>query len=85
MITGALLGVLSCYFYTETLIHINKLSDEQKEREKVFQKWIFDSLYSINNKVLLPEEKEVISTENAIVISPEDDIMFQFKGSGFNG
>ena len=56
-------------------------------REKAHQKWLFDALYSINNKVVLPEqvvesikEKESKEEFKASVYSPTDDPMGQFEG-----
>jgi len=72
-----------CGFY-----YINKRMTEIEasliEREGIFQDWLFNSLYSINNKVLLPEEIAPIESDlAAVVVAPEDDPMYQFHGSNF--
>ena len=55
---------------------------EQIQREQIFQKWIFDSLYSMNNKVVLPDSHEVKEDDNlkASVHSPDEDPMSEFDG-----
>ena len=58
----------------------NKL--KQIEREKIFQKWMFDSLYSISSKVMLPNEAtRETESKAASVYSPEDDPMSEFDGT----
>lgn len=38
------------------LLHrLNKSVTNLHERQKIFEKWMFDSLYSIDNNVVLPE------------------------------
>ena len=54
-----------------------------EERNKVFEKWIFDSLYSINPKTLLPEEHDrPMINKKATVFKPEQDPMAEFKKTG---
>ena len=63
------------------LRYMRKLEDEKKEREKVFEKWIFESLYSINQKVLLPTEHErPMLSKRAVVFKPTEDPMAEFQG-----
>lgn len=53
-----------------------------KERE-IFEKWLFDSLYSIDNKVLLPTEKEKpLTTKKAEVYKPESQPEYEFHKNG---
>ena len=69
------------------LMIMRKLKEDKAdliEREQIFQDWLFTSLYSINNKVLLPTEQEKpLSNKPATVYSPEDDPMNEFKRSDF--
>ncbi len=55
---------------------------EQIEREEKLQQWLFDALYSINNKVVLPDSHEIKEDDNlkASVYSPEEDPMSEFEG-----
>lgn len=51
------------------------------EREKIFEKWLFDSLYAIDNRVLLPTEHEKPTTKKkATVYIPGKDPMAEFTG-----
>lgn len=46
------------------------------------QKWLFNSLYSINQTVLLPEEHEKpMSTKKVYVYDPGADPMAEFNGN----
>lgn len=45
------------------------------------QKWLFESLYSIDKGVKLPEEKAVIKTKEKIkVFKPSEDPMREYRG-----
>lgn len=68
------LGIIIC--------EIRQNKEDQIEREKIFEKWMFDSLYSINNKVVLPDAHEIKEDDNlkASVYSPEEDPMSEFEG-----
>lgn len=61
--------------------HIDELEKKRIERQAIFEKWIFESLYSINHKVVLPEvhEKKTINRP-AKVYSPSEDPMSEFTG-----
>lgn len=69
--------VLACFAYG-----MKELADIEKriiDREEIFQKWIFESLYSIDHKVLLPEEHEKKSVSKpAKIYSPIEDPMNEF-------
>lgn len=55
------------------------LWDIHLEQEKRFQDWLFKSLYTINQGVLLPDiAPQEIKREKATVYSPEDDPMREF-------
>lgn len=67
-----------CY----VLRSIFKVEQRQVEREEKFQQWLFDALYSINNKVVLPDSHEIEEEGDlkASVYSPEEDLMTEFSG-----
>lgn len=44
------------------------------------QKWLFDSLYSLNSNVKLPDEMEKKEYKKAIIVSDKDDPMKEFSG-----
>lgn len=72
------LGIL-CYAFI--LKEIRDTEKRRIEREKIFHKWMFDSLYSLNNKVLLPEEHEKPTiNKKARVYSPTEDGLAEFNG-----
>lgn len=63
------------------MIQMDKRWDIYLEQEKELRKWLFDSLYSINHKVLLPTEVEKpLGKEKATVYSPSEDGMSEFNG-----
>jgi len=63
------------------LYTLHDLEKKRIERDKVFQKWIFESLYSIDHKVLLPEEHEKPAiNKKAVVYIPSKDPMAEFRG-----
>lgn len=47
---------------------------------EVHQKWMFDSFYSINSNVKLPDELEKKEYKKAIIVSDKDDPMKEFSG-----
>lgn len=47
---------------------------------EVHKKWMFDSLYSINSNVKLPDELEKKEYKKAIIVSDKDDPMKEFSG-----
>ena len=73
------------YFGYKEIKKLNKKLDEIEDRaitrHQLFEDWIFQSLYSLNNKVLLPTEHEQ-STINkpATVFSPTQDGQAEFNG-----
>lgn len=71
--------VLVCYVYG--MKELKEMEDRAIEREKIFQKWVFESLYSIDHKVLLPEEHEKPATsKKAVIYNPLKDPMAEFRG-----
>lgn len=63
---------------------LDEIEDRAITRHALLEDWLFQSLYSINNKVLLPDEAEKpLSTQKATVYSPEDDPMNEFKRGDF--
>ena len=71
--------VLSFRFVFQAILDLEL---RQVAREEAFQKWLFDALYSINNKVVLPDSHEIKEDDNmkASVYSPEDDPMTAIEG-----
>lgn len=66
-------------FYAKTMNFIKKLNAHNIEREKELKEWLFKSLYSIDNKVLLPGNYEKkLSARGAKVYNPEKDPMREF-------
>jgi hypothetical protein len=63
---------------------IKQLDESEKraiERQKILQDWLFNSLYSIDHKVLLPTELEKpMTSKKAKVYSPTEDGMAEFNG-----
>jgi hypothetical protein len=57
---------------------------EQIEREERLRDWLFKSLYTINQGVLLPDvAPQEIKREKATIYTPENDPMREFK-EGFD-
>lgn len=74
--------VITCYAYI--LKRLDEIEDRAITRHALMEDWLFQSLYSINNKVLLPDEAEKpLSGKPATVYSPEDDPMNEFKRGDF--
>lgn len=69
---------LMCY----TLYRVEQSKKELEIRIVYLEKWLFESLYTINTRVLKPEEvvdiKEVSSP--AKVYNPQKDPMSEFNG-----
>lgn len=60
---------------------IHHLEELRISREEGLKKWLFESLYSINNKVVLPTEAgKEISNEPGGVYVPSKDPMAIFTG-----
>lgn len=73
--------VLVCYVYG--MKELREIEERAIEREKIFEKWMFDSLYSMNHNVKLPEvfEPKPETHKKPIVYSPERDPMAEFNGN----
>jgi hypothetical protein len=75
----------SIQIFITVLLFIKIENNRRKdlEREQIFQKWMFDALYSINNKVVLPNAHEIKEDDNlkASVYSPDEDPMSEFEGT----
>lgn len=78
MILAAIL-ILLVYIIT-LLLSIKSAIKTQDIRNKETTDWIFDSLYSINHNVKLPEHKEEIKETPAIVTSDKTNPMKEFSG-----
>lgn len=62
-------------------LKIKQINDAQAKRFEVFERWMFESIYSINHKVLLPEEHEKPTiNKKAKVHSPTTEAMYEFSG-----
>ena len=59
---------------------VHKRSDDIEDKLEDMEKWLFDSLYSINPNVKLPDEKTKENKEPAKVYSPKNDPWSEFKG-----
>lgn len=86
--TDRLLVVITFCSYVAVLVFCWEIIKEVRASRKqakndleLHQKWLFDALYSINNKVVLPEPKiEDEVTEPAQVYSPFKDPLNSLKG-----
>ena len=84
MIYILLVTIIVCLWKVQKNIieRIDLMEDLAIRRHVLLEDWLFKSLYSINHKVLLPEEKEKpITTKKAKVHSPTEDGMSEFDGS----
>ena len=62
--------VISVLLALVYFIHrLNKSVTNLLERQKIFEKWMFDSLYSINHNVVLPDTVAPIEFKKANVIT----------------
>lgn len=57
---------------------IIKEINKMKDRQKIFEKWLFDSLYSINSNVILPEQIAALDFKKAKIIAKNP--MNEFTG-----
>lgn len=57
---------------------ITKLIEHQDKRQEIFEKWMFDSLYSIDKNVVLPETASPTEFKKAKVFSKNP--MNEFTG-----
>jgi len=63
------------------LYYVHDKLDKQAKKFEEHEKWLFDSLYSIDNKVLLPKEQEKpMINKEATIYSPTEDGMAEFNG-----
>jgi hypothetical protein len=75
-----------CFVYGMKELH--EQEQRQIEREEKFEKWLFEALYSIDQKVLLPPEKERIADEETkeeitgTVYRPSQDPIAVYNGQG---
>jgi len=64
------------------------IEQRQIKREEKVEKWLFEALYSIDQKVLLPPEKERVETEEnkeeimGGVYRPSQDPIAVYNGQG---
>lgn len=84
-----LFGFIVLLYILSICWHLGELIEKQNELTRAHfteimarhEKWLFDSLYSINNKVLLPDDLEKpVEDIPAKVYSPFKDPLNQFKG-----
>jgi hypothetical protein len=74
------IGVIH-YQCHELIMEIRALRKLLKNDLDAHQKWLFDALYSIDNKVVLPEPKvEDETREPAKIYSPSQDPINSLKG-----
>lgn len=77
MLIWIIVGNMCMSYFLYKIILQNK---EKQKRDAIFEKWIFDSLYSINNKVKLPETTEKKVFKRAKISSTEENPMNEFNG-----
>lgn len=73
LVLSILINALSVSFI------IWKIYDVEKNDAKI-TRWLFDSLYSLNSNVKLPDDESKISTAKAEVYNPATDPMNEFDG-----
>ena len=73
------IAIINIILLVAIIYQAHEHNQELLRRERDLRTWLFKSLYSINHKVLLPDEAErPIKREKATVYSPEDDPMKEF-------
>ena len=73
-------GIVILFGIYAIMKRMTVLWDIHIEQETRFQDWLFRSLYTINQGVLLPDvAPQEIKREKATVYNPEDDPMREFK------
>ena len=74
IVGGIILGIFIAVLITETATQIHKRFDK-------LEKWLFDSLYSIDQDVVLPESTVIKSSNSpASVYNPNEDPYSEFNG-----
>lgn len=75
----AFLAVSLWKTYKNIMVYLTDIEDRSIIRHTLLEDWLFKSLYSINHKVLLPEEKEKPAiSKPARVYNPIKDPMSEF-------
>lgn len=62
------------------LYYIDKRIKAIQQENKLHREWLFESLYSINHNVKLPDEVGETKIEMAIVVSDATDPYSEFDG-----
>ncbi len=76
----ALIALLMLAVMHIILVRLEEIEERAITRHALFEDWLFTSLYSINNKVLLPDTNpEPPSNKKASIHKPEEDPMYEFK------
>lgn len=79
-VVSAIVWVLA-YGYIKITKKLDEIEDRAIKRHALLEDWLFQSLYSLNNKVLLPTEADrPLDTKPAKIYSPTDDVMSEFTG-----
>lgn len=79
ILTLSLFTLGACKVIYDKMVKIEK---DAIERDKVFQDWLFKSLYSIKPTVLKPSEIEKpVDLKPGSVYSPTKDPMAMFRGN----
>lgn len=71
---------LLCLIQLVTIVMIYTKFEAMKKRHGELEKWLFDSLYTIDSNVLAPKEQIKPVTRRAKIINRHDDPMNEFTG-----
>lgn len=73
--------IFTIVFNIIIILEVRKLDKKRRESQEIFEKWLFDSLYCINSKILLPtvhEKKEPVRFAKVYV--PSEDGRCEMTG-----
>ena len=74
--------LLLVFFDIFLIIDTKRNEKKRTEHDEIYEKWIFDSLYTINPNVLLPESHEKVEKiKPATVYCPSKDGMSELNGN----
>jgi len=77
---GILIITVILFCYSETIKKISEAEERAIRRHLLLEDWLFQSLYSINHNVKLPDEIIEIIPKKASVYNPLKDPMSEFTG-----
>lgn len=81
MMALAVLNLIYFGIVMVILYYVHDKLDKIKKAHENHEKWLFESLYSMNHKVLLPKEHEKPTiNKSAVIFSPTEDGMAEFNG-----